>query len=243
MKILCFQHHDDEHAGYLRGLLARDGHTLTTVMLHRSEPIPDVAQFDALWVLGGPMDVWQVREHPWLKEEIEAIRVSVCDLKQPFFGLCLGHQLLAVALGGEVAPGKPEIGVMPVTRAPSALSHAVMHGVPEQFDALQWHSAEIVSLPPSASVLASSEACSVQAIQVDDHALSFQFHLEAEQDTVASWGAVPAYRDALVGAMGCDGLQILESSCAKSLSKMNALCERLYSNWMAMAGGHAHASV
>ena len=68
-----------------------------------------------LWVMGGPMDVWDVVEHPWLVPEKAAIRKWVRDLERPYLGLCLGHQLLADALGGTCGPQRPpEIGVLDV---------------------------------------------------------------------------------------------------------------------------------
>ncbi|MEM7377026.1 MAG: type 1 glutamine amidotransferase [Pseudomonadota bacterium] len=235
MDIVCFQHHDDEHAGYFRTLLARDGHKLETVMLHRGERIPDLDAFDALWVLGGPMDVWQTDQHPWLQPEVDAIKRAVADLGMPFLGLCLGHQLLAVALGGEVAPGTPEIGVLPVELAPAGHADVFTAGSPVRFHALQWHSAEVTVAPERVSVLASSPVCAVQAMQFGDTAFACQFHLEAEDDTVATWAAVPEYRDALHAALGADGAGQLAEACAAHLSDMNHLCEQLYANWIACA--------
>ena len=78
MRFLVFQHIDCEHPGSLRGFLAKDGAEWAPVHLHRGEPIPSLEPFDALWVMGGPMDVWDVEEHPWLipeKAAIGAIRV------------------------------------------------------------------------------------------------------------------------------------------------------------------------
>ena len=235
MKILCFQHHDDEHAGYLRQLLARDGHTLTAVMLHRGDPIPPPENFDALWVLGGPMDVWQRAEHPWLDAELAAIEHAVVTLKMPYLGLCLGHQLLAVALGGDVAAGVPEIGVLPVNLTGAGRQSAFLVGAPETFGALQWHSAEVIKAPPGAKCLAESPVCAVQAMSMGEHALSFQFHLEAEHDTVSTWGAVPEYRAALLNALGEAGPEELGQACDEALVAMNRLCDRLYANWTSLA--------
>jgi GMP synthase-like glutamine amidotransferase len=69
--------------------------------LHAGESIPELNVFDGLWVMGGSMNVWEEDQYPWLIEEKKAIRHAVEDLKMPFLGICLGHQLLAEALGGE----------------------------------------------------------------------------------------------------------------------------------------------
>ncbi len=69
MKLLVFQHIDCEPPGSLRGFLAADGVDWEAVNLHRNEPIPRLEDYDALWVMGGPMDVWDVDAYPWLIAE------------------------------------------------------------------------------------------------------------------------------------------------------------------------------
>ena len=99
MKLLVFQHIACEHPGVLRTFLAEDGVDWDAVELDEGAPIPDLHDYDALWVMGGPMDVWDTEEYPWLVEEKAAIRYWVNELKRPYLGLCLGHQLLAESLG------------------------------------------------------------------------------------------------------------------------------------------------
>ena len=66
MKLLVFQHIDCEHPGSLRGFLAADNIEWHAINLDRGESIPPLENYDALWVMGGPMDVWDVEEHSWL---------------------------------------------------------------------------------------------------------------------------------------------------------------------------------
>ncbi|MEM7238775.1 MAG: type 1 glutamine amidotransferase, partial [Pseudomonadota bacterium] len=98
MHILVLQHAACEHPGFFRSLLREDGHSWTAVELDEGETPPPLDGFDALWVMGGPMDTWQEDAHPWLAGEKELIHEAVAVRGLPFFGLCLGHQLLACAL-------------------------------------------------------------------------------------------------------------------------------------------------
>jgi GMP synthase-like glutamine amidotransferase len=56
------------HPGLFRDLMQADGILSQEVRLDRGEPIPDLAAYDALIVMGGPMDVWEEAEHPWLRQ-------------------------------------------------------------------------------------------------------------------------------------------------------------------------------
>ncbi len=73
MHILIFQHIACEHPGTIRNFMGDDGVLTHTVELDEDEPIPCLDGFDALMVMGGPMDVWQKATHPWLEAEIAVI--------------------------------------------------------------------------------------------------------------------------------------------------------------------------
>jgi len=87
VKILVLQHHDAEHPGEFRRLLNEDGHTWDAVNLHAGELLPSLDDYEGLWVLGGPMDVWQEDDHPWLKEEKAYIREAVETRGMSYLGL------------------------------------------------------------------------------------------------------------------------------------------------------------
>jgi GMP synthase-like glutamine amidotransferase len=142
MKFLIFQHARVEHPAIFREFFAADGIEWHAIELDEGEPIPSLDGFDALMAFGGPMDVWQEREHPWLVAEKAAIRSWVRERRQPFLGICLGHQLLADALGGTVKKmDVPEIGVCEVTLSPAGTSSPLFLGLPPVLPVLQWHGA------------------------------------------------------------------------------------------------------
>src|SRR5690606_10471308 len=121
MRFLVLQHIACEHPGIFRKFFAADGVSWDAVSLDLGEPVPALESYDALWVMGGPMDVWDVEDCTWLVDEKRAIRRWVRELDRPFLGLCLGHQLLADALGGTCGPQRPsEIGILDVALTPKA---------------------------------------------------------------------------------------------------------------------------
>ncbi len=236
MHILVLQHVRVEHPGIFRSFLAEDGHSWDAVELDEGETIPALGGYDGLWVMGGPMDVWQEDKHPWLREEKQIIHEAVEVRGMPFLGLCLGHQLLAESLGGEVHLSRnPEIGVMEVQLTEEGANSVWMDGLPQSLSCLQWHSSEVTRLPAGSEVLASSPACAVQAMKWGPRAYSAQFHVEVEPDTVSNWARIPEYATALNAALGSDGATNMQADADRCMQDFNKTAERLYMNWLQCA--------
>ena len=236
MRLLIFQHIDCEHPGSLRRFLAHDRVDCHTVNLHRSEQIPELESFDALWVMGGPMDVWDIEEYPWLVTEKAAIRRWVRELGKPYLGFCLGHQLLADALGGTCAPLQPpEIGILEIELNDGGIADPLFAGTPARQKSLQWHSVCVTKPPDGAQVLASSDVCENQAMRIGAKAWSMQYHVEVEPDTVSNWAEVPSYRDALRATLGNEGHARMKNEADENMTAFLKCAQTIYRNFMTLA--------
>ncbi len=234
MKILVLQHLDVEHPGVFRDFFREDGFQWVPVELDQGEPIPDLEPFDMMMVMGGPQDVWQEDEHPWFKPEKAAIRRFVADMKRPYLGICLGHQLLADALGGRVEPGVPEVGALTVSQTEEGRRDPLFAGVPNPIEVLQWHGAAVTKLPPGAVQLARSDICEMQAFRFGEHAYGLQSHVEATPSTVADWAAIPEYKQALEKTLGPGMVDRLAADVDARLPTYTSVARTLYSNFKAL---------
>ena len=234
-RILVFQHMDAGHPGIFGEFLRQDGIAWQPVRLDRGEPIPDLAAFDALWVMGGPQDVWQEVEHPWLADEKAAIREAVLGRRMPYLGICLGHQLLADALGGRVEPAaEPEIGVFEVALCAGAARDPLFAGLPERVRFLQWHRAEVRRPPDGAKVLTTSPRCRVQAIGVGARAFGLQCHAEVDAATLDEWLGIPAAVADLQQALGSDGASRFAADARADMAACNRAARQIYANLMTL---------
>lgn len=233
MRLLVFQHIECEHPGSLRRFLDADGVQWDAINLDQGETIPDLSPYDGLWVMGGPMDVWDVEEHPWLVAEKAAIRRWVRELKKPYLGLCLGHQLLADALGGTCGPQTPpEIGILDIELTAEGQADPLFAGLPARQKCLQWHSVQVTQPPEDFVLLASSQACRVQSMRVGENAWSMQYHVELEPDTVTNWAAVPAYYNALMASIGPTGFETMNRDAGNNMADFTSNAQKLCRNFL-----------
>jgi len=199
VRLLVVEHGPDVPIARLGDWLRQAGATLDIRGGHRSDEIPDdAAGFDGLVIMGGAMGAHDDDEAPWLAQVRRLLANAVRD-RTPTLGVCLGAQLLAAATGGRVErAAHPEIGAGLVAKRAAAATDPLFRELPIAPDVVQWHFDEITALPPSATLLAASPACEVQAFRVGTLAWGVQFHIETTLDIVRRWaesdGAqLPAY--------------------------------------------------
>jgi GMP synthase-like glutamine amidotransferase len=210
------------------------GCRLTRVERDEGEPLPDWREFDAIVAMGGPMGTYDEAEHPWLVGEKRAIGEAVRAGK-PFFGACLGVQLLAASLGARVYPGPvPEVGVLPVRLTKAGRSDPLFAGLPPELPTLQWHG-DTFDLPAGGVSLLESDLYRNQGFRYGDRAYGVQFHLELDEGLAAEWARVPAYRDSAERTLGAGGLDRLLADFRAQAGTMQAHARTVFGRFLDLA--------
>lgn len=231
-RALVFKHMHNDDPCLVGDLLAADGVSIDVVALHEGEAIPALDAHDLLLVLGGPQQVWEEDEHPWLVAEKQAIREWVAERAKPYIGICLGHQLLADALSGKVTLAREsEVGVKTVRLTETADAHPFFARLAREHRVMQWHHAEVSELPAGAAVLASSPVTPCQAMAIGSHALGLQFHCEWTLDWLRNWARLPAWIEALEDELGQGAHPRLVAEAAPHMPAYNALTRTIYANF------------
>ena len=181
MAILIIEHNDLDSSQRLGETLRDHGYKLVVVQAHCGQSLPvDLDDIDGVVSLGGPQNTDEVDEHPWMAREIEIIK-EAHDRKLSVVGVCLGAQLIAVALGGEVARmDKPEMGMANCEQSFFGTTDPMLTGIPWNVMQMHAHGCEVTAAPPGGTPmpLASSEGCKIQAFRVGLTTYGFQYHFE-----------------------------------------------------------------
>jgi GMP synthase-like glutamine amidotransferase len=232
--VLVLQHIACEPPGEYETVLRELGANLHRVELDEGDPLPRLGAFDAIVAMGGPMSVNDDADLPWLTAEKrligEAVRAGV-----PYFGACLGVQLLAASLGARVYPGpEPEVGVLPVTLTADGAADPIFAGLPPSFPTLQWHG-DTFDLPAGATLLASSPACPHQAFRFGRLAYGVQFHVEVLPAMAREWAQVPEYVGYADRVLGDGGMERLLAEFDAAEAGMRSIGRSMFARWAELA--------
>ncbi len=231
---LVLQHIACEPPGEYEDVLVEHNVSIHRVELDEGEPLPEWRGFDLIVAMGGPMSVNDEGSLPWLADEKRLIGDAV-HAGTPFWGACLGVQLLAASLGARVYPGpEPEVGLLPVALTEEARADTLFEGLPPELLTLQWHG-DTFDLPEGAVRLAGSPAYPNQAFRWGAHAYGVQFHLEVSVPMARAWGAVPEYAAALDRVLGPASIDRLVGELAAHEAELRASGRRLFERWFRRA--------
>lgn len=160
------------------------GHSLTQTLVSSGDGWPDLAGFDWLAVMGGPMGVQDTADYPWLVAEKRYIHDAIAAGKT-VIGVCLGAQLIAAALGARVYRNpQKEIGWFPIEFTAAGQASAIVGHLAPRIQVFHWHG-DTFDLPSGAVQLARSEVCEQQVFLYDGRVLGLQCHLESTPQSVA----------------------------------------------------------
>ncbi len=180
MTIIIFQHSEANRPGRIGTALLEGAHRLDVRRLDLGDPVPrDFDNVSGVVSLGGPQDVGD--DLDWMREETAFLK-EAHERMLPVIGVCLGAQMVGDALGAEVTRmPKPEVGFFDLTLSGAGHVDTVFSGVAWEHKVFCHHAYEVSTLPTGASVLASTEACKVQAYRVGMRTYAFQYHVEADE--------------------------------------------------------------
>ena len=186
MKILVTMHHPDEGPGTLGRFLDDQGARQVVVRLYDGQQLPaDPADFAAVISMGGPMNVYEEAEHPWLADEDRLLKQAAAA-GIPTLGICLGSQLIAKALGAAVtrADGE-EVGWYSFDLTPEGAADPLLDGVGPTLEVFHWHG-DTFALPAGGRLLVAGDRVPHQAFAAG-FSYGLQFHVEVDAGIISAW--------------------------------------------------------
>ena len=183
-KVVVLQHVPYEGQGYIADYMHERGIGFDVIRLWQPYAVPDVSEYSALIIMGGPMGAYD----DYASRNDELALINAARGKIPILGICLGSQLIAHALGARVYPDEidaqpaKEIGYSTVHLTPEGRVHPLFKGFGSEVRVLQWHG-DAFDLPIDASLLATSPACRNQAFACEN-VYGLLFHLELTPEMV-----------------------------------------------------------
>jgi GMP synthase (glutamine-hydrolysing) len=183
MHVHSLEHAACEGAGKIADWAQQRGYRFSAARFDLRETPAPLDDVDLVVIMGGPMNIYQHRDYPWLVEEKRYLAQAVARDKG-MLGVCLGAQLIADVLGGKVVQNPlKEIGWFPVRFIDRA---EPFDGFPEMATVFHWHG-DTFELPLQARRVAESDGCANQAFVFGERIAGLQFHIEVTQEAAVGF--------------------------------------------------------
>lgn len=207
-RVLILQHCWDDPSGILLEILNQYNIASDLVDVEL-EAVPDPTNYHALIIMGGPQHAPDDQQYPYLEDEKKQIRRAV-EQDLPILGICLGAQLLSLALGGTVQKHHTsELGFYQVELTDSGKADPLFQGLPGYQQIYHWHS-DVFSLPGEAIQLAINQIAENQAFRYGKWAYGLQYHIELTPDMLDTWLNHPDFREEASKIAGPAALEHIE---------------------------------
>jgi len=186
MSVLIIKHVETEGPGLIKYCLEQEKISYQILELKSGIHLPKLDDFTHIFILGGPMNVYEEDRYPFLKDEDLFIKEAIQRGKS-VLGICLGAQLIAKALGAKVfkAPVK-EIGWYDVSLTRIGLRDPLFSILPKTFPVFQWHE-DTFEIPKAGKLIATSNSIPHQAFRYGEKVYGLQFHIEVTEEMIQEW--------------------------------------------------------
>jgi GMP synthase (glutamine-hydrolysing) len=186
--VLVIEHEDKCPPALVGQWLTEAGCALEVCRPYAGDEVPALDAYDALLILGGPMGAHDDEQHPWLRTVKQRVR-EAATAQLPTLGICLGHQLIAVALGGTVEKNRhgQQLGLLGVGWTEAAGIDELMGPLTTPRRGVQWNDDIVTTLPDGATLLAATGRDEIQAVRYGPTVWGVQLHPEVDVPVLLPW--------------------------------------------------------
>ncbi|MFZ5643556.1 MAG: type 1 glutamine amidotransferase [Bacillota bacterium] len=231
MRALIIQNDAQDPPGRVLDVLHQLKWEIEIVLMGQEQKVPFFEDFHCMVLLGGPMNVDDVTEYPYLKK-IRTITADALEKGFPVLGLCLGAQMLSRASGCIVQRNSGrELGWCKVRLTEEGLKDPVMAGIESSLEVFQWHY-DMFEQPNKSSLLAISDRCRNQIIRIGKLSYGFQSHIEVNLQIVSNW--ITSNYNEVESVLGPGGAEKLLQLTVERMPVYDAVCSSILLNYFRM---------